>query len=72
MSLIAMHIRHYHEVLPLHKAGGGTTQGQSYRARKRKKIIPRIPIGPPAIFTRSSVDNSEFVIYDMFGRPGKM
>lgn len=67
-----MHIRYYHEIIPLHKTGGGTTQGQSYRGRRHKKVIPKISAGPPAIFTQSLVDNDEFMIYDIFGRLKKM
>ena len=67
-----MHIRYYHEVVPSYKTGSETTQGQSYRAQRHKKIIPRVPIGPSVIFVQSPVDNNEFVIYDMFGKLKKI
>lgn len=67
-----MLIRHYHEVLPTYETGSETSQGQAYTRKRAKKTTPSIPIGPPAIFTKSPIDYDEFMVYDRFGRLRKI
>jgi len=65
-------IRHYHEVLPTYETGSETSQGQAYTRKRAKKNIPSTPVGPPAIFTKSSVDGDDFMVYDRFARLRKI
>jgi len=78
-----MDIKHYHEMVnakspdgkyihPAYRVESESSQTYHTRGGKRKRLLPRMPIGPPAIFTKTPVDNEGFMIYDMFGRPKKI